>query len=66
MESYIIHTPSVTYARKGQSVLEKNEIPCRLTRSGSQGCAWGLEISPDQKERALTLLDDYGVIHSIE
>ena len=62
MYTFIIRCPSVTYARKGQKVLEENGFRCRLTRTGAKGCSWGLEINSSDREAALLLLENADVI----
>jgi len=39
METFIIRSPSVTYAQKGQKVLEARGIRARLTRISAHGCS---------------------------
>lgn len=65
METFIVRTPSVTYARKGQKILEDAGYRCRLTRTGAQGCAWGIEISAPSFGQVLRLLEDSGVIFTL-
>ncbi len=62
MQNFIIRFPSVTYAQKGQRVLEDHNIRARLTRQGSRGCAYGLEISAASPDEAKRLLEENGVI----
>jgi hypothetical protein len=62
MESFIVRCPSVTYARKGQKILEERGIPCRLTRATTHGCAWGLEIMASDPQPILALLEESAVI----
>ena len=62
MQNFIIRFPSVTYAQKGQKVLEEAGFRARLTRQGSRGCAYGLEISAPSQNEALRLLEEKGVI----
>ncbi len=65
MQTFIVRTPSVTYARKGQKLLEARGIRCRLTRTEAQGCAWGIEINSPRPDEVLRLLEDAGVIFSL-
>ena len=62
MEQFIIGFPSVTYAQKGQQVLERAGIRSRLTRTHARGCAFGLEIKADSPDLARRLLAENGVI----
>lgn len=62
MQTFILRCPSVTYAQRGQKILEGASIPSRLTRADKNGCAYGLEInSPDRRE-ALLLLKKAGIL----
>ena len=62
METFIIRFPSVTSAQKGQKILEQNGFRSRLTRAGTRGCAYGLEITAPSADAALRILEDTGVI----
>ena len=62
MEQFIIGFPSVTYAQKGQQVLEKAGIRSRLTRAHSKGCSFGLEIKAESADAAKQILSENGVI----
>lgn len=62
MQTFIIRFPSVTYAQKGQRILDKEGIRSRLTRTGTRGCAYGLEIYAPSPETVLRLLEEAGVI----
>ncbi len=62
MEQIIIRFPSVTYAQKGQKVLENAGILSRLTRAHSKGCSFGLEIRTDSPDRVRRLLAESGVL----
>jgi len=65
MQTFIVRFPSVTYAQKGQKVLENAGIPSRLTRADSHGCAYGLEINIPDRSRALHLLEEKRVIFAL-
>jgi len=65
METFIIRCPSVTYAQKGQKVMEQAGFRSRLTRQGSYGCAYGLEISAPSRSEAVSLLEHAGVIFTL-
>lgn len=62
METFIVRCPSVTYAQKGQKVLEERGLRSRLTRIGTHGCSWGLEISAPDRSETLRILEEAGVI----
>lgn len=62
METFTLRCPSVTYAQKGQKILEAGGYRSRLTRIGTGGCAYGLEISASDPERVLRLLEENGVL----
>ncbi len=61
MQTFIVRCPSITYAQKGQKVLEQHGLRSRLTRIGVQGCAFGLEITAPDRSHALRLLEEAGV-----
>lgn len=65
MQTFIIRCPSVTYAQKGQKILERAGYRSRLTRTGMSGCVCGLEICAPDREAVLRLLEDAGVIFVI-
>ena len=69
METFIIQFPSVTYAQKGQRVLDQKGIRSRLTRSGgkgaSRGCSYGLEISFSDPRAVRRLFEENGVIYTL-
>ncbi len=65
METFIIHSPSVTYAQKGQKALDNYGIRARLTRIGAHGCAYGLEINSSDKSRALGILEENGILFTL-
>jgi hypothetical protein len=62
METLILRCPSVTYAQKGQVILEKAGYRARLTRLGAHGCAYGLEINAPDRSEITRLLKEAGVI----
>ncbi len=62
MENFIVRFPSVTYAQKAQKILENANIRSRLTRQGSRGCAYGLEIYAKSPESIHLLLEEKGII----
>jgi len=65
METFIIRSPSVTYAQKGQKVLEARGIRARLTRISAHGCSYGLEINAPDRIRALSALEEEGILFSL-
>lgn len=65
METFIIRSPSVTYAQKGQKALEAQGIRARLTRVGAHGCAYGLEINAPDRTRAIRILEEQGVLFTL-
>ena len=65
MQTYTFRCPSVTYARKGQKILEDLGYRCRLTRGGTRGCSWGLEVAGDSLEPIARRLEEAGVIFSV-
>lgn len=65
MQTVIIRCPSVTYARKGQILLEQKGFRSRLTRLGTHGCTYGLEINSSDRDRILPLLEEAGVIFAL-
>lgn len=65
MQHFIIRFPSITYAQKASRLLEQNGIRARLTREGSRGCSYGLEIYANSREEVDRLLESHGVIFSL-
>ena len=69
METFIIQFPSVTYAQKGQRVLDQKGIRSRLTRAagrhGIRGCSYGLEISFSDPQAVRRLFEEHGVIYTL-
>ena len=66
MQIYTFRCPSVTYARKGQKVLEEAGYRCRLTRGGSRGCSWGMEVGGATLDEITRRLEAAGVISALE
>lgn len=62
MQTFIIRFPSITYAQKAGRILDESGIRSRLTRQGSRGCAYGLEIYAPNPETVKRLLEEKGVI----
>ena len=62
MATFVIRCPSVTYAQKGQKILDLKGYRSRLTRLGAGGCAWGLEVEEAVRSEALRLLEEAGVL----
>ncbi len=65
MQTFILRFPSVTYAQKGQRVLEQKGYRSRLTRVGTHGCSYGLEINSNNHAEILHLLENAGVIFTL-
>ncbi|MBQ3075696.1 MAG: DUF3343 domain-containing protein [Clostridia bacterium] len=65
MQTFIIRFPSITYAQKASRLLEQNGIRARLTRQGSRGCSYGLEIYATSPEDVKTFLEENGVIFTL-
>ncbi|MBR2634590.1 MAG: DUF3343 domain-containing protein [Clostridia bacterium] len=65
MQSFFIRCPSVTYAQKGQKILDSAGYRSRLTKVDSHGCAYGLEISAPERAPVFKLLEDAGVIFTL-
>ena len=65
MQHFIIRFPSITYAQKASRLLEQNGLRARLTREGSRGCSYGLEIYAPSPEEVQQLLENHGVIFSL-
>lgn len=64
MQIFIIRFPSITYAQKAARLLEQNGIRARLTRQGTHGCSYGLEVYASGPEEVKQLLEQHGVIFS--
>lgn len=62
MQTFIIRCPSVTYAQRGQRVMEQAGIPSRLTRADTHGCAYGLKINAPDRSEAIRLLNEEGIL----
>ena len=65
MQTFILRFPSVTYAQKGQRVLEQKGYRSRLTRVGTHGCSYGLELNDYDRTEILRILEDAGVIFTL-
>jgi hypothetical protein len=65
MQTFILRFPSVTYAQKGQRVLEEKGYRSRLTRVGTHGCSYGLEINSHDRTEILRILENAGVIFTL-
>ena len=62
MQTFIIRFPSITYAQKAGRLLEEKGFRTRLTRQGSRGCSFGLEVSAQNPEDVKRILENHGVI----
>ena len=60
----IIAQSSLTYAYKGQSILQENGIPSQIIRLSGQrtqrGCGYGLSLAKQELPRAVMLLRQRG------
>ncbi len=65
MQHFIIRFPSITYAQKAAKLLEQNGFRARLTREGTRGCSYGLEISAHSSEEVRQIMEKHGVIFSL-
>lgn len=65
MQTFIIRFPSITYAQKAGRLLEQRGFRTRLTRQGSRGCSYGLEINAQSPEEVKSILKDHGVIFTL-
>ena len=65
-DAAVLTVGSVTYALKGQSILDGGYIPSRVVRpENGSGCAYGLEIDGRDLSRARSLLTRGGVPHGV-
>ncbi len=62
MKTVTLYCPSVTYAQKGQRLLSREGIVSRLSRNGLYGCSFGIVIAEDDRNTAVSLLKNNGVI----
>lgn len=66
MQPSAIRIGSYTLARRGCELLREKNIPCRLRRcvepAGSYGCVYTVEVSPDVRWRAESLLRESGIM----
>ncbi len=65
MQTFIIRFPSITYAQKASRLLEQRGFRARLTRQGSRGCSYGLEVYAQSPEEIQHILEEQGVIFSL-
>lgn len=65
MQTFIIRFPSITYAQKAGRILEQRGFRARLTRQGTRGCSYGLEISARSPEEVKRILEEQGVIFNL-
>ena len=65
MQTFILRFPSITYAQKAGRFLEQKGIRARLTRAGTHGCSYGLEIYAQSPEYIKALLEEQGIIFSL-
>ena len=63
----VLTVASVTYALKGQTVLDGGGVPSRVVRPDSaSGCAYGLAVDRRDLARAKSLLGRGGVPYKIQ
>ena len=65
MQTFIIRFPSITYAQKAGRLLEQKGFRARLTRQGSQGCSYGLEINAPSPDEVKRILKENGLIYTL-
>lgn len=65
MQTFIIRFPSITYAQKAGKILDREGIRARLTRQGSRGCSYGLEVYAKSLSEVQKILEEYGVIFNL-
>ncbi len=65
MQTFIIRFPSITYAQKAGRILEQRGLRARLTRQGSRGCSYGLEVNAQSPEEVKRILEEQGVIFTL-
>lgn len=60
MKSYFITFRSITYAQRGEQILNREGYPCRLRRTPrwmeERGCGYGVEVKLRALEDGLRLL----------
>ncbi len=65
MQTFIIRFPSITYAQKAGRLLEQTGFRTRLTRQGSRGCSFGLEVNAPSSEEVKRILEKNDVIFTL-
>lgn len=64
MYGCIITVKSITYALKGEAILKKSGILCKVVKTegmGNGGCKYGLSLSCNQVSTALDILKRNGI-----
>ena len=65
MSQPMIVVSSITYAMRGQKILEKQGIPSRMERNvkamNKYGCGYGLRVNAGSEERAKVILLRSGI-----
>lgn len=65
MKSYLITFRSITFAQRGQKVLEQQDIHCRLRRTPrwmeQRGCGYAVEVKLADIDWGLSLLRQQGI-----
>ena len=63
MYGCIITVKSITYALKGEALLKRNGIPCKVVKTeglGNGGCKYGISLSCNGLNTALDILKRSG------
>ena len=64
MYGSIISVRSITYALKGETLLKRNGIPCKVVKTdglGNGGCKYGISLSTSLVNSALAILTGNGI-----
>ena len=64
MYGSIISVRSITYALKGEALLRRNGIPCKVVKTEgmeNEGCKYGLSLSSSAVKYASELLSKNGI-----
>ncbi len=61
MEQKIITIGSITFAQRARNLLSVRKITAVLVRTRAGGCSYGVRVSAEQLEEALTVLKNAGM-----
>ena len=64
MYGSIISVRSITYALKGEALLKRNGIPCKVVKTEgitNGGCKYGISLSTSAVNTALAILNTGGI-----